>query len=477
MKTLIIAILIISSQIYSQWQPDTRLTNNAAGSYTTANNAWGIAAIGNIVYAVWYDNRDGNDEIYYKRSTDAGVTWGTDTRLTNNSAASQFPSVAVYSTTVHVVWQEERDGNKEIYYKRSTDAGLTWGTDIRLTNQIDISRNPSLSVYTSNVFVVWDDFRHGNFEIFCKRSTDGGVTWGFDIRLTNNAAGSFNPSISVSGSNVHVAWWDERDSNPEIYYKHSSDNGASWAPDNRLTNNPAYSFEPSVSTSGSTVHVVWRENRDGNDEIYYMVSTNSGASWIWETRLTYSSARSDNPSISVAGSFVHVVWKDIRDGNNEIYYKRSTNAGVSWESELRLTNNSASSENPSVFVYSSAVHIVWNDNRDGNNEIFYKRNPIGSTVGINNNNSEIPKEFSLSQNYPNPFNPVTNIKFDLPKSSNVMLKVYNAEGREVTTLANEYLQAGSYTADFDGTHFASGLYFYSITAGDFVQTKKMMMVK
>ena len=76
----------------------------------------------------------GTDEIYYKRSTDAGVNWGTDTRLTNNTADSWYPSVAVSGSVVHVVWDDNRDGNSEIYYKRSTDAGVNWGADTRLTN-------------------------------------------------------------------------------------------------------------------------------------------------------------------------------------------------------------------------------------------------------------------------------------------------------------------------------------------------------
>lgn len=500
MKTLIIVILIISSQAYAQWQPDVRLTNNTAGSYTSSNNAWCVAAVGNIVDAVWYDSRDGNNEIYFKRSTDAGVSWGADTRLTNNSAVSQFPSISVFGSTVHVVWQEERDGNQEIYYKRSTDGGVSWGADTRLTNQLAISRNPSLSVNTTFVHVVWEDFRHGNFEIFYKRSTDGGISWGVDVRLTNDLAGSFSSSVSVSGSNVHVVWWDERDGNPEIYYKRSTDGGVSWGADYRLTNNAAYSFVPCVSVSGSVVHVVWQDNRDGNFEIYDEYSTNSGVSWVGGGRLTNNSAESSYPSVSISGSFFHVVWRDNRDGNNEIYYKRSSDAGISWSTDLRLTNNSALSDYPSVFVYGSAVHVLWNDNRDGNNEIYYKRNPTGNIVGIKSNNSKIPKEFSLSQNYPNPFNPKTIIEYQLPISSYVRLTVYDIMGREIEVLVNERQNAGTYEVEFSatggGTNYprlssgeavgqASGVYFYKLIVTDasaplntsFVETKKMMLIK
>ena len=76
------------------------------------------------MHVVWYDNRDGNNEIYYKRSTDAGINWGADTRLTNNTAYSEYPSVAVSGSVVHVVWNDYRDGNSEIYYKRNPTGNL-----------------------------------------------------------------------------------------------------------------------------------------------------------------------------------------------------------------------------------------------------------------------------------------------------------------------------------------------------------------
>jgi len=97
-------------------------------------------------------------------------------------------------------------------------------------------------------------------------------------------------------------------------------------------------------------------------------------------------------------------------------------------------------------------------------------------VGISNNNT-VAKEFSLSQNYPNPFNPTTNIKFGLPTSGNVKLVVFDVLGREVTTLVNEFKTSGIYTVDFDASMLSSGVYFYRIDAGNFTQTKKMLLVK
>lgn len=103
-----------------------------------------------------------------------------------------------------------------------------------------------------------------------------------------------------------------------------------------------------------------------------------------------------------------------------------------------------------------------------------------SKIGIqgdNNINNAAPKQYDLSQNYPNPFNPSTTIKYSLPKDGKVTLKIYDITGKEIKTLVNDIKLAGNYTIDFNGSNLASGVYFYRIQTGDFVQTKRMVLVK
>ncbi|HQV32312.1 MAG TPA: T9SS type A sorting domain-containing protein, partial [Calditrichia bacterium] len=85
--------------------------------------------------------------------------------------------------------------------------------------------------------------------------------------------------------------------------------------------------------------------------------------------------------------------------------------------------------------------------------------------------------YQLEQNYPNPFNPTTAIRFSLAQSQHVELKVYDLNGRSVATLVDGPLAAGEHNLTFDGANFASGVYFYRITAGNFTQTKRMTLVK
>ena len=99
------------------------------------------------------------------------------------------------------------------------------------------------------------------------------------------------------------------------------------------------------------------------------------------------------------------------------------------------------------------------------------------TIGIQIISSEIPSGFSLEQNYPNPFNPVTNIKFSIPKSGAVTLKVFDVSGREVSQLIKENMSAGSYNYDFNASHLSSGVYFYRLETEGFTDIRKMMLVK
>jgi len=100
-----------------------------------------------------------------------------------------------------------------------------------------------------------------------------------------------------------------------------------------------------------------------------------------------------------------------------------------------------------------------------------------TTTGVNSSSSQVPGTFTLSQNYPNPFNPSTQINYEIPTTSLVTLKIVNILGQVVATLVNEKQEAGSHPVTFDASKFASGVYFYQLTAGNFNATRKMVLMK
>lgn len=99
-------------------------------------------------------------------------------------------------------------------------------------------------------------------------------------------------------------------------------------------------------------------------------------------------------------------------------------------------------------------------------------------TGTGNNSAlTIPDSYQLSQNYPNPFNPSTKINFTIPVNGQVSLKVYNILGKEVMSLVNDIMPAGKHEITFNGSNLNSGTYFYRLQSGNFVETKKMLLVK
>jgi hypothetical protein len=128
------------------------------------------------------------------------------------------------------------------------------------------------------------------------------------------------------------------------------------------------------------------------------------------------------------------------------------------------------------------LNSIWFINKDtgfvvGDNGIVLRTFSGGLLVNVNSNNEATLDKFILYQNYPNPLNPSTTIKFNIPKSGFVKLKVYDISGKLVDELVNENLNAGTYSYSFLAKNLSSGMYFYTLEANGFKNTKKLMLIK
>jgi len=442
-----------SPPAWAQWEPEKRLVFNDSMALTSPNNARCLAAgPGGSIQVVWWDTRNGFGEIYTKSSSDFGITWSQDTRLTFEPARSADPAVTLSGGKIHVAWSEDRDGNYEIYYKRSTDSGATWSPDTRLTDAVNNSWFPSLAAVGDDVHVVWWDYRDRDHEVYYKRSTDGGMTWSPDTRLTFARLDSWFPSVSVSGGTVHAAWWDNRDGNYEIYYKRSTDNGFSWEPDVRLTSDTSWSSTPCVASSGDRVYLAWEDDRNGAGEIYYKRSTDKGATWSPDARLTFDPGWSVMPSLWASGAKVHLVWDDDRHGNEEIYYRSSEDSGLTWSGEVRLSNGRYNSTYPSISALDSMIHVVWTDSRSGRPEIYYARNPTGNSGAEEEANTGGQRVEAKGTATPNPFTFFATV----PGHFSERFALYDVSGRRV----------GTYKGDRIGEGLRAGVYFVRAEKGD-----------
>ena len=212
-----------------------------------------IAVSGNIVHAVWDDD---TNEIFYKKSTDGGATFGPTINLSNNHGQSVTPSIAVSGNNVHVVWADNTPGNFDIFYKRSTDGGASFiAPEKNLSNNAGLfSGDPAVAVSDNIVHVVWDDDTDGDFDILYRRSVDGGSTFPNIIKnLSSNFGVSSNAAIALSGNNVYVVWSDNSNDTPgniEILYRTSADNGSTFpALITNLSTNTAISQYPAIAVT------------------------------------------------------------------------------------------------------------------------------------------------------------------------------------------------------------------------------------
>ncbi|MBX7046390.1 MAG: T9SS type A sorting domain-containing protein [Ignavibacteria bacterium] len=178
---------------------------------------------------------------------------------------------------------------------------------------------------------------------------------------------------------------------------------------------------------------------------------------------------------------------------NDIYVTRSTNNGTTWSTPKNITNTPLVDEMyPTLERFNNGPDDVWigynsddipgsftfNDNQTVSRTYQVLRHVLNVGVGVENISTTVPESFSLKQNFPNPFNPTTNIRFDIVKGANVTLKVFDVSGKEVATLVNnEFVTPGTKQVVFDAAKLSSGIYFYTLSAGDFKETKKMMLVK
>lgn len=161
------------------------------------------------------------------------------------------------------------------------------------------------------------------------------------------------------------------------------------------------------------------------------------------------------------------IWQ--KSGRQSVIFENITNAefvysgmrlveGVEYMWKVRAKNPGGEAENNSA----------WSEER-----IF----SVSTLLGNQNNNNNIPKQYALLQNYPNPFNPITMIKYEVPKNSNVLMRVYDVSGRLVKEVVNEYRHAGVYYLEFNASSLSSGVYYYQMTSDTFSDTKKMILIK
>ena len=494
-------MVIVFIILFTQWLGPQRLTDEPGRSETTwPSNAHCITCNGKgMVYVVYTrDAWTDTSEIYIKMSTDYGTTWLPEQRITDAINERTYPSVALDTLNrVHVVWMDMRDGvGWQVYCKRSTDGGLTWGNDIRISLDDDYSQSPSVATDGANeVYVVWfDSVDFWDHDIYFRKSNDGGVNWGSEIRISTGQSVEDYPTIAYEPlDKIHIAWPDYRnDVQYDIYYRRSTDRGNTWGPQTNLTPDTFGQVECSIAASSSHLHLAWCDARNSQPlepdvEVYYKNSTNSGSSWNADTRLTNTDIEPHWPNIAAdAFGGAHIVYQ----GGTEIYYLSSVDNGAMWSDTVNISNDSAVSMHPFVAT-DSFVHVVWSDDRDGNFEIYYNRTTQPLVGARENAGQWLKVENAGLMISPNPARSVVRIAYGVERNTEgigrmaqgIELKILDVSGRLVKSfnqltryhlLNNQFTWAGT---DEIGKKVAAGIYFVQLRAGDLKQTEKVILLR
>lgn len=196
----------------------------------------------------------------------------------------------------------------------------------------------------------------------------------------------------------------------------------------------------------------------------------------WVQRYNGPGNANDNANSIALDNFgnIYVTGSSPGMGSDYATVKYNADGVFQW---LQRYNGPGSSDFSQDIAVDNNGNVFVTGHSNANGFYDYATIKYSQPIGITSISTETPDGFQIGQNYPNPFNPITNIEFNIPKASIVRISVYDLLGREIESLVNQNLNAGSYKVDWDASKYPSGIYYYKITAGSFIETKKMVLVK
>jgi hypothetical protein len=427
---LALAIVLICPYASAQWT-HTSLPDSLPAYCFAVNGANLFAGTGRGVFL----------------STDSGTSWtAASTDMTNVSCLA-VSGVNLFAGTSGGVFVSTNNGTSWA----AASTGLT-NTDVR-----------ALAVFDTNLFAGTSD---GVF-----RSTNNGTNWTAannglprDLRWDSTHIVPIS-CIASNGQNLFAGtWFYSRDSSG-VYL--STNRGSNWTKMNAgLRVNSGFPGVGALAVSGTNLFA-------GTFQGVFL-STNNGTSW---TATSPAMKYSYVPALAVCGTNLFAGTGYYLKASPPMGVFLSTDSGASWTA----VNEGLPREpwwDPSIQYASIGCLASIGQNLFAGTELGVWRRPLSEMItSVGNSLGGLPHEFALHQNYPNPFNPSTTIKYELPKSTVVRLSVYDMLGREVSVLVDERRDTGVHEVNFEASRLSSGVYFYRLQAGDFTQTKRLLLLR
>jgi hypothetical protein len=360
-------------------------------------------------------------------------------------------------------------------YHQSLDAGATWSCDMNLVTEPEVIADADGYALTAKgdmvAFVIAGAF--GDVAIY--ESADNGATWTETLLYDIDGTGATDGDEPADGScdiiydsnnNLHVAWG---------CYQFQAGVGGS-ARDAGIRH---------WSSASNTIQEIAFANPDTN------ITDPGGRDGNYATGPDFAADANGNV-VMIYSTFVADTDDSLRNYEH-VFAMGSSDGGVTWGGSVDVTAGTGfDAAFPSVAeLADDYIHFIYMCDPLAGNWLqatheqitcaymyhMYSVADILAATSVKPLDNVIPDAFKLEQNYPNPFNPTTNIRYSVPTGGMVSLKIYDMVGQEVATLVNGHQDAGNYVADFNATNLANGTYFYTLTAGSFTETKKMMLIK
>jgi photosystem II stability/assembly factor-like uncharacterized protein len=418
--SLFFTFCFLCSNLISQNQT---FNNSILGTYGIAENSIGEIFVGSVSI--------NSDFFHILKSTNSGFNWTFSDSGINQMINPDFIQVDEDENIFFA-------GNSNNIYK-SSDNGISWNF---LNAFWDIR---SLSISDNNfIFAGVDDYP----PIYVVRSSDSGNSW-------ENITGIIHHPVWALESYLNNVYAGAQG---RLY--HSPDYGVSWDTTTSFTS--SWISTIFVNDSGYLFVGTW------NDGVYILKDSSKPWQKIFNSTDCIASIQQNSDGILY-------LLKGHYSSTDELVF-RSPDGGLNWEP---IDNGLPDIHSHSLLVSKdNSLYIttyedgIFKSTNDGDNWF-----SINLPTSVENNIFEGLNDFRLDQNYPNPFNPSTKISWQSPVAGHQTLKVYDVLGNEVATLVNEYRNAGGFEIDFNASSLSSGIYFYKLQAGDFVQTKKMILIK
>jgi len=470
----LIFFVIIPPIVDAQWSFPVKLSPNATKAQLNENMGPCLAVSGDTLHVIWFDYRSKGTAIYYTRSIDTGLTWSVPVALTDTIGDADFPSIAVSNgSNVHVAWRDNRFGHYASFYKRSTNGGNSWEADFCLDSNTVFW--PGIAAYGSMVVVslnkLANPLDNTNTEVYFMHSLDNGTIWGSEQRISNAPLRSEDPAIAIEGTYIHLVWNDNRTDTMSTFYSHSLDTGTIFTADTELIDGGVETYSTMVCLNGSHVDVVsGNANPTHEFNIVLKQSSDYGMTWGQYKQLTNGNNSDAYPYLVRDSMNMHLVYPQLSTHN--AWYLYSSDGGTTWSSPLLIGNGGQ----PYIAYTGQTLHVIWPDS----GLIYYKRNPSGNihgTTAISESFLTQPSDAMLSV-YPNIIDRTTIIKFSIPISGNVSVSIFDIFGREITSIIQGGQMAhGINSIIFDASQLSPGFYFCRLKAGNSSVIAKMMVVR